>query len=395
LVFDFLLLNLEQYFLAKTEDQRPKTDSENKMFGSKNLAVLSVGLLFVAAALFGWNFSEAQQMPTPQKQSAPSPTVTPEAIPEEDETIKIDTELVNVLFTAQDKDRRLLTNLKKEDIKILEDGQSQEIFTFARQTDLPLSIAVVIDTSQSQQRTLPEEKDAAKSFVESVVRPEKDEVAVLSFTGETTLEQDLTGNVQRLRRAIDRVEFVPAAGTLNGVLIGTPPVSGRSQQIAGSTAIWDALWVTSSEVLSKAPDRTRRVIVLMSDGVNTFGSKKLEDAVNQAIKHDAIIYSIGIGDDFYGGVDESLLRKISERTGGRAFFPRDESDLRKAFTQIQIEMRSQYLIAYEPSNQKRDGTFRKIEIQVANTELAKQKIRLTHRQGYFAKTESNQNKPTK
>jgi Ca-activated chloride channel family protein len=367
------------------------------MSGSKNLTVLSVGLLFVAAALFGWNFSAAQQMPTTQKQTVPSPTVTPatEVIPEEDETIKIDTELVNVLFTAQDKDRRLLTNLKKEDIRIMEDGQAQEIFTFARQTDLPLSIAVVIDTSQSQQRTLPEEKDAAKSFVESVVRPEKDEVAVLSFTGETTLEQDLTGNVQRLRRAIDRVEFVPAAGTLNGVLIGTPPISGRSQQIAGSTAIWDALWITSNEVLAKAPDRTRRVIILMSDGVNTFGSKKLEDAVNQAIKNDAIIYSIGIGDDFYGGVDESLLRKISERTGGRAFFPRDEADLRKAFTQIQIEMRSQYLIAYEPSNQKRDGTFRKIEIQVANTELAKQKVRLTHRQGYFAKTESNQTKPTK
>jgi VWFA-related protein len=367
------------------------------MFSSKNLTVLSVGLLFAVAALFGWNFSEAQQMPSTQKQSAPSPTATPspDVIPEEDETIKIDTELVNVLFTAQDNNRRLMTDLKKEDIRILEDGQPQQIFTFARQTDLPLSIAIVIDTSQSQQRTLPEEKDAAKSFVESVVRPEKDEVAVLSFTGETTLEQDLTGNVQRLRRAIDRVEFVPAAGTLNGVLIGTPPISGRSQQVAGSTAIWDALWVTSNEVLAKAPDRTRRAIILMSDGFNTFGSKKLEDAVNQAIKHDAIIYSIGIGDYYYDGVNEGLLRKISERTGGRAFFPRDEGDLRKAFTQIQIEMRSQYLIAYEPSNSKRDGTFRKIEIQVSNAELSKQKVRLTHRQGYFAKTESNQTKPTK
>lgn len=365
------------------------------MFSSKNLTVLSVGLLFVATALFGWNFTEAQQQQ--QKQSAPAPTATPtgDVIPEEDDPIKINTELVNVLFTAQDSNRRLLTNLKKEDIRILEDGQPQEIFTFARQTDLPLSIAIVIDTSQSQQRTLPEEKDAAKSFVEAVVRPEKDEVAVLSFTGETTLEQDLTGNLVRLRRAIDRVEFVPAAGTLNGVLIGTPPISGRSQQVAGSTAVWDALWVTSNEVLSKAPDRTRRVIILMSDGVNTFGNKKLEDAVNQAIKHDAIIYSIGIGDYYYDGVDEGSLRRLSERTGGRAFFPRDESDLRKAFTQIQIEMRSQYLIAYEPSNPKRDGTYRKIEIQVSNSELSKQKVRLTHRQGYFAKTESNQTKPTK
>lgn len=369
------------------------------MSGSKNLAVLSVGLLFVAAALFGWNFSAAQQQTQQQtqKQSAPSPTATPggEPIEEEDEPIKIETELVNVLFTAQDSNRRLLTDLKKEDVRILEDGRQQEIFTFARQTDLPLSIAIVIDTSQSQQRTLPEEKDAAKTFVESAVRPEKDEVAVLSFTGETTLEQDLTGKIARLRRAIDRVEFVPAAGTLNGVLIGTPPISGRSQQIAGSTAVWDALWVTSGEVLSKAPDRTRRVIILMSDGVNTFGNKKLEDAVNHAIKYDATIYSIGIGDYYYGGIDESALRRISERTGGRAFFPRDEADLRKAFTQIQIEMRSQYLIAYEPSNPKRDGTFRKIEIQVSNPELAKQKVRLTHRQGYFAKTESKPTKPTK
>jgi VWFA-related protein len=366
------------------------------MFGSKNLTVWLVSLVFAGTALLGWNYSEAQQMPTStQKQTAPTVTPSPEITDEDDEPIKVNTELVNVLFTAQDKDRRLLTDLKKEDVRIIEDGQPQEIFSFARQTDLPLSIAIMIDTSQSQQRTLPEEKEAAKSFVEAVVRPEKDEVAVLSFTGETTLEQDLTGNVTRLRRAIDRVEFVPAAGTLNGVIIGTPPISGRSQQIAGSTAIWDAIWITSNEILSRAPDRTRRVIVLLSDGVDTFSNKKLEAAINEAIKNDAIIYSIGIGDYYYQGVDEALMKKIAERTGGRAFFPRDEIELRKAFAQIQIEMRSQYLIAYEPSNPKRDGTYRKIEIQVANPGLAKQKVKLTHRQGYFAKTESIQKKPTK
>lgn len=372
------------------------------MFGSnKKIAIWLTCLLFAGAALWSWsNTAEAQQMPPNPTTQPQKPTVTvtatvtptPSDVPvdgdDEDEPIKIETELVNVLFTAQDKDRRLLTDLKKEDIRILEDGQPQEIFTFARQTDLPLSIAILLDTSQSQQRTLPEEKEAAKAFVESVVRPNKDEVAVLSFTGEATLEQDLTGNVSRLRRAIDRVEFVPAAGTLNGVIIGTPPISGRNQQVAGSTAIWDAVWITSNEVLGKAPDRTRRAIILMTDGVNTFGNKKLEDAVNEAIRNDAIIYSIGIGDYYYGGVDESPLRKITERTGGRAFFPRDDAELRKAFTQIQIEMRSQYLLAYEPSNRKQDGTYRKIEIQVANSDLARQKVKLTHRQGYFAKTQN-------
>jgi Ca-activated chloride channel homolog len=372
------------------------------MFGKRKLAALMTGLLFGGAALYGGaSFSEAQQMPPnpatqpTQNKPAPKATPTPEIIIEDDEPIRVETELVNLLFTAQDKDRRLLTDLKKEDVRIFEDGQPQEISAFMRQTDLPLSLAILIDTSQSQQRTLPEEKEAAKAFVESVVRPEKDEVAVLSFTGEATLEQDLTGNVARLRRAIDRVEFTPAAGTLNGVMIGTPPISGRSQQVAGSTAIWDALWITSNEILSKAPDRTRRAIILLSDGFNTFGSKKLDDAINEAIKHEATIYSIGIGDYYYDGVNEGSLKKISERTGGRAFFPRDEAELRKAFTQIQIEMRSQYLLAYEPSNPKRDGTFRKIEIQLANPELVKQKVRLTYRPGYFAKTDSSAPKRTK
>ena len=155
----------------------------------------------------------------------------------------------------------------------------------------------------------------------------------------------------------------------------------------GSTAIWDAIWITSEEVLKPSPDKTRRAIILLTDGVNTFGNKKLDDAVQAALRSEAVVYAIGIGDNFYDGVDKGVLNKISERTGGRAFFPRDESELRKAFTQIQIEMRSQYLIAYEPSNQKRDGSYRKIEIQVVNPELAKQKTTLTHRQGYFAQTD--------
>jgi len=360
----------------------------------KNFAFFMVVTLFIGAWSFGLNRSNAQQMPTNQKSVSPSPTVspTPEAIEDDDEVIKIDTEVVSVLFTAQDKNRRLLTDLKQEDIRLLEDGKPQEITAFARQVDLPLSLAILIDTSISQTRTLPEEKSAAKAFLESIVRPAKDEVSIISFTGETTLEQGLTNNVARLRRAIDRVEFVPPSGYIGGGVVagGTPPISGDNQMTQGSTAIWDAIWVTSEEVLKTAPDKTRRAIILLSDGVNTFGSKRFDDAVQAALKNEAVIYSIGVGDDMYGGIDEGVLRRLSERTGGRAFFPRDEAELRKAFTQIQIELRSQYLIAYEPSNQKRDGSYRKIQIQLTNPELSKQKISLTHRQGYFAQTETVQ-----
>lgn len=360
-----------------------------RMLRIKNSVAAAIVFLFVGSAFFGFDSANAQQT-TPEKTATPTPT--PEVIEEDAEVLKIDAELVNVLFTAQDRNRRLLTDLKQGDVVLIEDGQKQEITAFARQVDLPLSLAILIDTSASQERTLPEEKSAAKSFIQSVIRPAKDEVAIVSFTGESTLEQGMTNNVARLNRAVDRVEFVPPSGYIGGGVIagGTPPISGDNQAVVGSTAIWDAIWITSDEVLKVSPDKTRRAIILLTDGVNTFGSKKSEDAVQAALKSEAVIYSIGIGDNFYGGVDKGVLRKISERTGGSAFFPRDEAELRKAFEQIQIEMRSQYLIAYAPTNQKRDGSYRKIEIQIANPNLSKQKVVLTHRQGYFAKTANGQ-----
>ena len=345
-----------------------------------------VGFLFLGISFYGISITRAQQLPPNPPTADPVVTPTPPA-EEDDEVINIDTEVVNVLFTAQDKQRRLLTSLKQGDVQILENGKVQEVVAFARQVDLPLSLTILIDTSASQERTLPQEKDAAKSFLESVVRPAKDEVAVVSFTGEATLEQGMTSNMARLRRAIDNVSFVPPSGYVGGgVVVGTPPASGQNRNVLGSTAIWDALWITSEEVLGPSPDRTRRAIVLLTDGVNTSGLKKLSEAVEASLKAEAVIYSIGIGDNYYSGVNEGALRKVSESTGGRAFFPRDETELRLAFKQIQEEMRSQYLIVYEPVNQERDGTYRKIEIQVANPDLSRQKVKLTHREGYFAKT---------
>ncbi|MEO8649661.1 MAG: VWA domain-containing protein, partial [Acidobacteriota bacterium] len=318
---------------------------------------------------------------------------TPPPVEIEDEEIKVETEAVNVLFTAQDRNRRLLLNLKPEDVKIFENGKEQAVTAFSRQVDLPMSLAILIDTSASQERTLPEEKSAAISFLESVIRPAKDEVSVISFTGESTLEQGMTNNLTRLRRAVDAVKFVPPSGYIGGGVVtnggrvpGTPPISGSNQAAAGSTAIWDSIWVTSEEILGPAPEKTRRAIILLTDGVNTYGNKKLDDAVQAAQRAEAVIYSIGIGDNFYDGVDEGALKKISERTGGRAYFPRDEGELREAFKQIQEEMRSQYLVSYEPGNQALDGSYRKIEVQLVNPELIKQKIKVTHRQGYFART---------
>ncbi|HEX8140831.1 MAG TPA: VWA domain-containing protein [Pyrinomonadaceae bacterium] len=326
--------------------------------------------------------ARGQQQP-PQQQPAPKDDDT--TLQDDTDVVRVETDLTNILFSAVDKQRRFVTTLKQEDIRVLEDGQPQEIFSFYRQTDLPLSLAILIDTSASQERTLPEEKAAALQFVDAVIRPEKDEVAVVSFTGESTLEQGLTSSVARVRSALQRVQFVPPSGYIGGgQTTGTPPISGTNQTLAGTTAVWDAIYVTSSELLSGTSEKTRRAIILVTDGVDSSSQYKMSEAIDRAIKSDAVIYSIGIGDVMFQGVNEGALKKVSERTGGRAFFPRDEADLRAAFAQIQEELRSQYLVAYSPTNKNRDGSYRRVQIEVMNPAW-KKNLRLTYRQGYFAK----------
>jgi Ca-activated chloride channel homolog len=325
--------------------------------------------------------------PTPV--ASPSPTPRREELPQDsDEVVRVDTNLTNIFFTAADKNKRFISDLKAQDIRVLEDGQPQEVFTFQQNIDLPLSLAILIDTSASEERTLPDEKEAARAFLESVLRPNKDEAAVLSFTGETTLEQGFSGNIDRLRRAIDRVEFIPPSGYIGGgvVVNGTPPISGTNQALAGSTAIWDAVWATSEELISTSAEHTRRAIILLTDGVDTSSRMKMHDAIERAQKADALIYAIGIGDRYSFNVNEGSLKKIAEQTGGRAYFPRHERDLREAFAQIQRDLREQYLVAYSPLNKARDGSFRKIEIQVVNPDLKQRDLKLNYRTGYFAKT---------
>ena len=321
--------------------------------------------------------------------ASPSPTPRREEVPQDsDEVIKVETNLTNIFFTAADKNKRFITNLKAEDIRVLEDGQPQEVFTFQQNIETPLSIAILIDTSISEQFTLPQEKAAAQAFLESVMRPNKDEAAVVSFTGDTTLEQGFTGNIERLRRAIDRVEFVPPSGYVGGGVIvnGTPPISGTNQSLAGSTAVWDAVWATSEELLGTSAEHTRRAIILLTDGDDSSSRMKIHEAIEKAQKADALIYAIGIGDRYQFNVNEGALRKIAEQTGGRAYFPQHERDLRDAFAQIQRDLREQYLVAYSPTNKARDGSYRKIEIQIVNPALKQQNLKLNYRSGYFAKT---------
>src|SRR6185436_20678274 len=206
------------------------------MFTKAIKLILVFGLITLLAASALDFSSHAQTQPAETSRTrrvggsetpAPSPTPPVDNPQDSDEVVRVETNLTNIFFTAADSNKRFISNLKKEDVRILEDGQPQEIFTFQKNLDLPLSIAILIDTSLSEERTLPDEKAAARAFVEAVMRPERDEAAIVSFTGEVTLEQGFTGNLDRLRRAIDRVEFVPPSGYIGGGVVvgGTPPIS--------------------------------------------------------------------------------------------------------------------------------------------------------------------------
>jgi VWFA-related protein len=306
---------------------------------------------------------------------------------DQDDVIRVESELTNLPFTVTDKERRFITTLRAEDVRVIEDGVPQTLFTFQRETDRPLSIAFLIDVSGSQAVTLPDEKAAARLFIENVIKSNRDQLAIIPFTGSAYLEQELTRDVLKVYQVLQRVEIaLPAYLGSGRALSGIPTGPGLpASPPEGTTAIWDAVAVTSNNVLAKAPGVRRRAIILLTDGYDTTSRLSSKEAVNRALAAETVIYAIGIGDKKMQGVDRGPLRSLAERTGGRAFFPDKKFDLNAAFAEIEQELRTQYLIAYSSTNKKRDGAYRKITIEITNPALG-EKLELRHRPGYFAKS---------
>lgn len=323
--------------------------------------------------------AQSQRVPPTAR---PTPTATPPNNSLEDndpDVIRVDTDLVNTFFTAIDRDRHFITTLRANDFRILENETPQEISLFERETNRPLTLVILVDTSKSQERTLADEKKAAKTFLSSVVRPEADKVAIVSFTGRPTVEQDLTENLQKLNRAVDRMKVEFPADNPECEALKSP----QDDPLCW-TSIWDSVWASTNEVLAKTPENYRRAIVLLSDGDDTASTIKRQEAIESALKNNVAVYSVGIGDPEYYKIEKDSLEKLSNRTGGRAFFPRSETELQRAFAQIQEELRSQYVVAYSPKNKARDGSRREVKLEIVNPELRRQKLQLVYRQSYYA-----------
>ncbi|HSL53140.1 MAG TPA: VWA domain-containing protein [Pyrinomonadaceae bacterium] len=305
---------------------------------------------------------------------------------DQDDVIRVETDVTNLPFTATDKEHRFVTTLRAEDLRVLEDGVPQSLFTFQQETDRPLAIAFLIDVSFSQEATLPAEKAAVRTFVEKVIQSNKDQVALIPFTGFAYLEQPLTRDLLGVYRVLQTIEvaspsYVGSGRPLTGIPTG-PGLPGPPDE--ASTAIWDAVGLTSSSVLANATGTRRRAIILLSDGINTSSRLSQKDAIDRALAAEATIYTIGIGSK-RDGLNRNALKDLAQRTGGRAFFPDKKFDLNAAFAEIEKELRTQYLIAYSSTNKKRDGSYRKITIEITNPDLKKEKLEIRHRPGYYAK----------
>jgi len=269
--------------------------------------------------------------------------------------IQVRVELVNVLATVTDKKNRLVTDLTKDDFRVFEDGRPQEIRFFSRETDLPLRIALLIDTSNSVRGRLRFEQEAAIDFLNAVLRPDKDLAFVVAFDVEHEVVQDYTDDLEKLSTAINRLK----AG--------------------GVTSLFDAVVFSSKEKLSGPPQPegyVRRVMIVLSDGQDNRSVHTEDEAVATAQRAEVTIFTIStsLGG---GGRGDKVLARLASATGGRAFF--EAGALAENFEEITHELRSQYSLAYVSTNSAHDGTFRAITIQPVRKNL-----RVRARPGYFA-----------
>jgi Ca-activated chloride channel homolog len=327
------------------------------------------------------------QTPTPAQSPTPSPSPTPD-----DSVVRVESDATNVLLSATDKKRRFVTTLRPEDLRVLEDGVPQQISYFEREEAAPLSLSILVDTSASQEKVMGDEQVAAEAFVRSVVRPDRDTASVVSFTGLTRLDQPPTNDTSKLIKAIGalKVEYTEDSPVCKD---DNAPEQVRLHCYTG---IWDAVVIAIQKFLAETPTRTRRAIILLTDGDDTSSKVRLYQAAEFAVRNDTVIYSIGIRDKHFkiGEMRRDFLREISEQAGGRAFFPNNADGLAAAFSEIEQELRSQYLISYTPTNRAPDGGLRKIQIEITNPELRRQDIRLLYRQSYYARGPATHATPT-
>lgn len=296
-------------------------------------------------------------------------------------TLKVNVNLVDVVFTVKDKQGQLVPHLTKNDCTVLEDKVPQTLKSFNAENNLPLTLGILLDTSGSQTRVLPLEQEAGSQFLQEVLR-QKDQAFALSVDVNVDLLQDLTNSPRQLSRALNKAE-INAPGSIGP---GPVPTSGDPR----GTVLYDAIYLASNE---KLRDETgRKALILLTDGQDEGSRHKIADAIAAAQKANAVVYVILIADvesymmagmGYYG---YSAMRQVTEATGGRVInVGHNAKKLEEAFQQIQDELRTQYVATYTPTNTKLDGTFRHLAVECKADGMKTQL-----RKGYYAVAAGNE-----
>ena len=319
-----------------------------------------------------------------QSQNPPAPPPTQDQqsqsqAPAEDDTLqtfKAEVNVVNLFFNVKDKHGMLIPNLTKTDFEVMEDGKPQTIKYFSAESNQPLTLGIMIDTSASQTRVLDIEQTSCAQFLRAVLR-DKDLAFVINFDVDVNLDQDFTNNVHDLTRALNKVQ-------INAGMGGGPPGLGGGPipTTPRGTLLYDAIYLGANDKLKN--EVGRKAMIVFTDGEDQGSRLRIQDAIEAAQKADTICYVILIADrGFYGGFGYSGdydMKKLAEQTGGRVIEVGNKQEkLREAFDQIQNELRSQYNLGYTPSNTKLDGSYRKIQIRAKGGEY-----KVQARQGYYA-----------
>jgi Ca-activated chloride channel family protein len=334
-------------------------------------AIVALALLLAIPAGSAWT----QDSPLP-----PPPSSVPDGGPQNPQKpgggpaeppLVSTTGLVHLVVTVTDHHHNFITDLDKSDFKVLENGMPQDIKFFGRETDLPLRIGLLLDTSNSIRPRLEFEKDAAIDFLGKVIRRNKDLAFLMTFDNEPEVIQDYTGDLDLLMSAV------------------------RAQRAGGGTALNDAIVMASDKLahppLPKGPEtEVRRVVVVITDGQDNLSDRALTDAIDASIRSEAAVFSVSTNTDWLAVDDatkpskyhveagDKVLQQFADQTGGHAFFPYRIDDLAQSFLDIGTELRSQYFIAYAPANPPPTGQYRPIDVQTTRKGLI-----VSTRKGYY------------
>jgi VWFA-related protein len=288
--------------------------------------------------------------------------------------IRTQVSLVNLFVTVRDKSKRIVTDLKQEDFKIAEDNQAQQIAFFSKEVTLPITLAMLLDTSGSEQYMLSSIQDAGSRFMERVLR-KGDEALVMSFDSDVDLLSDFTDDRGQINRAIHKARI----NTPSGGSVASNPGPIGSRQITG-TALYDAIYLACNEKLNT--EAGRKAVLIVTDAQDEGSKVRLEEAVEAAQRTDTVVHILLVADPHFGGGNGGVAHKLTEETGGRTISVNSEKHLAEAFDQISEELRSQYTLGYYPTNSAHDGKFRKIKVEMNNHDL-----KVLARKGYYAPKE--------